>query len=158
MPIIIDGHNLLWTVRESDEDHDSPGDLQLCHIIARYLRIVAEKGHIVFDGTGPPDIRAFDNINNLEVSFSGINSDADSVIEKKVAASTDPRRLVVVSSDRRLRIAARAAKASAVKADVFWKDVNRRLNQSRRTREPGEKRHGLSEGETDRWLEIFGME
>ena len=158
MPIIIDGHNLLWTVCKSDKDENSPTDLQLCHIVARYLRIVAEKGHIVFDGTGPPDIRPFDNISNLEVSFSGMNSDADTVIEKKVAASTDPRRLVVVSSDRRLRAAARAAKASAVKSDVFWNDVNRRLNQSRKNREPGAKRHGLSEGETDKWLKIFGVE
>jgi predicted RNA-binding protein with PIN domain len=158
MPIIIDGHNLLWSVRKTDEDQDSPTDLQLSHILARYLKIVGEKGTIVFDGPGPPDKRPFDNISYLEVIFSGADRDADSVIEKKVAADSDSRRLVVVSSDRRLRAAARAAKASAVKADVFWNDVNRRLNQSRKTREPGEKRHGLSEGETDQWLEIFGMQ
>ena len=114
--------------------------------------------HIVFDGTGPPDIRAFDNIRNLEVSFSGADREADFVIERKITASTDPRRLVVVSSDRRLRAAARAAKASAIKSEAFWNDLNRHLNQTGKNPEPSEKRQGLSDGETEQWLRIFDIE
>jgi predicted RNA-binding protein with PIN domain len=158
MPIIIDGHNLLWMLQKSSKDPDSISDLKLCHIVARYLKLVSEKGHIVFDGTGPTDKRAFDNISNLEVSFSGLAREADEVIEKKITASTDPRRLVVVSSDRRLRAAARAAKASAIKSEAFWKDLNRHLNQAGKNPEPRAKRQGLSDGETEQWLRIFDIE
>ncbi len=158
MPIIIDGHNLLWMLRRSSNELDSLTDLKLCHIITRYLRLVSEKGHIVFDGTGPKDQRAFDNITNLEVSFSGLGREADEVIEEKILASTDPKRLTVVSSDRRLRAAARAAKASAIKSEAFWSDLNRHLNQPGKNREPSQKQQGLSEGETQQWLKIFGMD
>ena len=123
MPIIIDGHNLLWMLQKSGNQFDSLTDLKLCHIITRYLRLVSEKGHIVFDGTGPKDQRAFDNISNLEVSFSGLGREADEVIEKKITASTDPRRITLVSNDRRLRAAARAAKASAIKTEAFWNSI-----------------------------------
>jgi predicted RNA-binding protein with PIN domain len=157
MPIIIDGHNLLWMLRRSGNEFDSLTDLKLCHIVAKYLSLVSEKGHIVFDGTGPKDKRAFDNISNLEVSFSGLGREADSVIERKITASTDPRRLTVVSSDRRLRTAARAAKASAIKSEAFWNDLNRHLNQAGKNPEPRAKRQGLSEGETQQWLKIFGI-
>ncbi|MHC4213128.1 MAG: NYN domain-containing protein [Planctomycetota bacterium] len=154
MPIIIDGHNLLWMLRRSSKEPDS----KLCHIITRYLRLVSEKGHIVFDGTGPKDQRAFDNISNLEVSFSGMAKEADEVIEEKILASTDPRRLTVVSSDRRLRAAARAAKASAIKSEAFWNDLNRHLNQPGKNREPRAKQNGISDSETQQWLELFGMD
>jgi predicted RNA-binding protein with PIN domain len=158
MPIIIDGHNLLWMLQKSGNEFDSLTDLKLCHIITRYLRLVSEKGHIVFDGTGPKDQRAFDNIGNLEVSFSGLGREADAVIEEKISASTDPKRITLVSNDRRLRAAARAKKASAIKTEAFWSDLNRHLNQPGKNPEPSEKQQGLSDGETQQWLEIFGMD
>jgi predicted RNA-binding protein with PIN domain len=182
MPFIIDGHNLRWSIREvgpvrsnplrsrggrdrnkrasngAGEDFEAITDLQLCHIVGRYLGLIGEKGEIVFDGTGPPDKSGFDNINNLEVSFAGLTGDADTVIEDKIRASTAPRRLTVVSSDRRLKAAARARKAAAVKSDVFWTNLQKRLGQSRTIKEPPAKRCGISESETKQWLEFFGLE
>jgi predicted RNA-binding protein with PIN domain len=169
--IIIDGHNLLHSIHKEDSWHGFAArestakmavphisDVQLCHIIGRYLKLIGEKGEIVFDGTGPRDKSGFDNINNLEVFFSGLRSDADTVIESKIKANTAPKRLTIVSSDRRLRDAARKRKATVVKSQVFWDNLCRELTQKKKTKpEPAGKRHGLSDGETEEWLKIFGL-
>jgi len=105
--VIIDGHNLLWAIQGAGEGFESISDVQLCHILGRYLKLTGEKGEIIFDGTGPTDKSRFDNISNLEVFFAGLATDADTVIEYKIRASTAPRRLTVVSSDQRLQKAAR---------------------------------------------------
>lgn len=156
--IIIDGHNLLWAVQKASEQAESISDIQLCWIVGRYLKQTGETGEIIFDGTGPTDKRGFDNIANLLVLFVGQASDADTVIEEKIRACTAPRGLTVVSSDRRLRRAAQARKATAVKSEVFWKDVAKQLSRKKAPREPAEKRIGLTESETQQWLEIFGIE
>ena len=121
--------------------------------------MVSEKGEIIFDGIGPPDKTGFDNISNLEVFFAGRGTDADTVIECKIKANTAPKRLTVVSSDNKLRRAAHARKAAAVKSEVFWSNVHKQLSRGRKnTSEPAAKRQGLTEGETKQWLKFFGLE
>jgi predicted RNA-binding protein with PIN domain len=130
----------------------------LTDIIGRYLKLIGEKGEVVFDGTGPRDKGGFDNISNLEVFFAGLRSDADTVIEDKIKASTAPKRLTIVSSDRRLRDAARKRKATAVKSQVFWDNVHKQLSRKNKVKEPPAKREGISESETDQWLKFFDLE
>ena len=156
--IIIDGHNLLHSIVNISEEAESINDVQLCCIISRYLRAIREKGEIIFDGTGPRDKSQFDNIANLEVLFAGLGSDADTVIENKIKASTAPKRLSIVSSDRRLRDAARARRATAVKSEIFWGNLQKQLKRKKPVKEPEAKRVGLSESETKQWLEFFGIE
>jgi len=157
MPVIIDGHNLLHAIRKAEENPHVIGDLELCWIIGRYLKLTGEKAEIIFDGTGPRDKSGFDNISNLEVFFAGQGS-ADMVIEDKIKASTAPRRLTIISSDRRLRKAAQTRKATAVKSEVFWKDVQKQFRRKKPPKEPVEKRLGLTESKTKQWLEFFGLE
>ena len=156
--IIIDGHNLLHSIQELEEGSEPISDVQLCRILGRYLKLTGEKGEIIFDGIGPRDKSGFDNINNLEVFFAGRGSDSDTVIEDKIRASTAPRRLTIVSSDRRLLKAARAGEATAVKSQVFWNNLQKQLRRKKPIKEPPAKRRGLSEGETKQWLEFFGLE
>ena len=158
MPLIIDGHNLRWSIQKASEESNSITDLQLCHIVGRYLKLIGERGEIVFDGVGPPDKGGFENIGNLEVLFAGLASDADTVIEDKIRASTAPKRLTIVSSDRKVQAAARARKAEVVKSDVFWTNLQKRLSRRKTVREPSAKRWGLSESETEQWLRLFGLE
>ena len=158
MPIIIDGYNLLWSVQEAGDGPEPISDVQLCHIIGRFLKASGENGEIIFDGTGPPDKSGFDNISNLEVFFSGLSTDADTVIENKIRANTAPKRLTVVSSDRRLRDAARARKAISIKSQDFWNNVQKQLSRKRTSKEPAAKQLGLSKGETEQWLKFFDLE
>lgn len=155
---IIDGHNLLHAIIKIDENAGAITDVQLCRIIDYYLQLTGQKGELVFDGTGPREKEAFDSLGNLEIFFAGIRSDADTVIEDKISVNTAPKRLIVVSSDRRVRKAARARKAESIKSEQFWNDLSKQVNKKRPVREPDAKRQGLSEGETKKWLEIFGIE
>jgi predicted RNA-binding protein with PIN domain len=158
MPVVIDGHNLLRSIQKVCEGLESISDVQLCHIISRYLKLTGQKGEIVFDGTGPPDKGRFDNITNLEVFFAGPGTDADRVIEDKIKVNTAPRRLTIVSSDRRLRNAARARKAAVVKSEAFWDNLRRRMDRRTTAKEPAAKRLGITDGETEQWLRFFGIQ
>jgi hypothetical protein len=93
----------------------------------------------------------------LEVSFAGLKTDADSIIEDRIRVNTAPKRLTVVSTDRRLRDAARARRATIVKSQDFWYNVQKQLSRRKETKEPPEKRRGLTEAETERWLRLFGL-
>ena len=157
MPFIIDGNNLLQSVQKAGEDLAALSAERLCRIIGRYLKAVGEKGEIVFDGTGPRDKSGFDNISDLEVSFAGLKTDADSIIEDRIRVNTAPKRLTVVSTDRRLRDAARARRSTIVKSRDFWYNVQKQLSRRKETKEPPEKRRGLTEAETERWLRLFGL-
>jgi len=156
--IIIDGYNLLHSIRKANEDSDAISDIQLCRIVDIFLTQTGQKGEVIFDGTGPPDKSKFDNTSKLEVFFAGPGRDADTVIENKIKASTAPRRLTVVSSDRRVLQAARARRATAIKSNVFWDNLQRQLSRKKTAREPPAKRRGLSESETEQWLKFFGLE
>lgn len=156
--LIIDGNNLLHAIYNTAGDSGAISDVGLCKAVASFLGLKSEKGEIIFDGTGPPDKTGFDNIGNLEVSFAGPGTDTDTVIEDKIAASTAPKSLTIVSSDRRLRKAARARKAVSIKSEVFWADLQKQLSRKRAVREPAAKRQGISESETKQWLEFFGLE
>jgi len=156
--IIIDGYNLLHSIRKVDEGHESISDVALCKFIGRYLKQIGEAGEIIFDGTGPRDKSGFDNISNLEVFFAGLGTDTDTIIEDKIKIDTAPKRLTIVSSDRRLRKAAQARKATVVKSEVFWNNLQKQLSRKKGVREPAAKRQGLTDGETKQWLEFFGLE
>lgn len=155
--VIIDGYNLLRSVQKA-EDFKSISDVHLCRLIGRYLKLIGENGEIIFDGTGPRDKGGFDDISNLEVFFAGLATDADHVIEDKIRVNTAPKRLTVVSNDRRIAKSAQARKATMVKSEVFWDELQKQLSRKRTTKEPTEKRRGLSESETEQWLEFFGLE
>jgi predicted RNA-binding protein with PIN domain len=155
MPFLIDGYNLLWAVQKNGDGMEAIEDIELCRILGSYFVLVGQRAEIIFDGTGPPEKNAFDNIKGLEVFFSGPNRDADSVIEDKIKSDSAPRRLVVISSDNRLRKAAHIRKASSVKSELFWKEVYKVINRKKKESEPPGKRGGISEGETEQWLRYF---
>lgn len=160
MPVIIDGYNLLWAIQYTAEDSGTLTDLQMCCTLGRYFTAKGERGEVVFDGTGPPDKEQFFNIDALDVSFVGFRTDADTVIENKIAASTAPKRLRIVSNDRRIKDSARRRKAQTIGSEEFWKEVKRVLSKKSKSEadQPYFKKHGISESETDMWMEYFGFE
>jgi len=156
---IIDGDNLLWALRQTLEEREITTELEMCRVLSRYFASTGEPGQVVFDGAGPADRSDFDTIANPEIIFAGFSRDADSVIEERLKVNTSPRRLTVVSSDRRLRKAAATRKATAVKSEEFWEQVRREIGRKKpRKTEPQEKKEGLSESETDKWMETFGLD
>ena len=157
MPVIIDGHNLLWAV-QGIEDDPSITDIGLCRVLDRYFGLVGQNVEIIFDGTGPLNTSEFAGIRNLQVSFSGRSSDCDTVIEQRILDSTAPGHLTIVSTDRRLRDAADDRKAVSVKVEDFWDEVKKKLSRQRPDKEPPGKRYGLTQSETELWMRIFHLE
>ena len=49
MPILIDGHNLLYAVRGITEGQ-IVSEIQLCSLISDYFRQTKQRGEIIFDG------------------------------------------------------------------------------------------------------------
>jgi predicted RNA-binding protein with PIN domain len=156
---IIDGNNLLWAIREKFDEREIGTEIELCRVLGRFFAATAEEGQIVFDGAGPADKSEFNTIDNIEVHFAGFHKDSDSVIEEKIKADSAPRRLTVVSSDRRLRKAAGLRRATAIKSEDFWAEVRKELLRKKpRRKEPMEKKEGLTESETDRWMDLFDLD
>ena len=157
MPVIIDGYNLLRSIQNIEES-TFISDIGLCRILDSYFGLAGDKAEIIFDGIGPPNKSEFSNIKNIEISFSGRTSDCDTIIEHRIQDSTAPKRLTIVSSDRRLRDAARRRKAASVKSEDFWEMMKKQLSRRRPGKEPAAKRSGLTESETELWLETFGLD
>jgi len=157
MPVIIDGHNLLWLIRNQEEDKTIT-DVALCRVLDVYFGLTREYAEIIFDGIGPPDKTAFDSIKNMEITFSGRATDCDTLVENRISDSTAPKRLVIVSSDRRLRDAADKRKAIAIKSEDFWDEVQKRISKHKPGKEPAQKRKGLTQSETELWLKEFGID
>lgn len=98
--LIIDGYNLLY------QDEALAGvrhDLQVARqqLVRRVERVapdMARRVSVVFDGRERGRDAAFDAV-NFEVLFSPSDRTADAVIERMVADSDNPGRILVVTSD-----------------------------------------------------------
>lgn len=159
MPYLIDGYNLLRAIQKFEEFAHFT-EVHLCQAIADYLLCVRDRGHVIFDGLGPPDKRELGGIRGIEVYFSGEGHEADDIIEQKILDNSAPKSLVVVSSDRRIRTAAAKRKATAILSELFWEGLLAELEKAskRPAPEPYEKRHGLTDRETDLWLDAFDID
>lgn len=157
MPVIIDGYNLLRSVQKIEE-YQSLDEASLCRIISEYLVRVRAYGQIIFDGTGPRDKSELSGIDNIEVYFSGVDLEADDIIEEKIEEYSAPKNMVVVSTDRRIRAAATKRKSTSVTSDIFWMSMIEQLDRKKPTPMPKEKRHGITETEADAWMDEFDLE
>ena len=93
-----------------------------------------------------------DGAPRVQRRFAGAGRDADSEIERLIAASTAPRRLVVVSSDHRIRRAAE-------KRDAEWVESPRFLSQILKDAErPGRDRSTLSPEDERDIMRAFGVD
>ncbi len=158
MPYLIDGHNLLWSIFKNDEHFEPVDDAGLVSTVSLYCQDMGDYAEVVFDGIGPPNKRPFKQIAQVDVIFSGQGIEADYVIEYKIAMCQSPKKLCVVSDDRRVRHAAKKARAQPIRSDDFWAQVLKRLLRKRGPKEPLGKRHGVTDSETREWLRQFGLE
>ena len=160
MAIIVDGYNVLHASRWLRSAWKGVDRAEFCHLLGRLARHSGEKITVVFDAMpSEPDVgggKALD----VEVVFSGHGRTADEVIIQIINASSGPRDLTVVSSDRQIKAAARSRRCKTRGAGEFIKASARELEQaqSKQHLEPTEKEKGLSRRETDQWLSEFGID
>jgi predicted RNA-binding protein with PIN domain len=85
-----------------------------------------------------------------------LNEEADDYIEREIAHDSAPARLVVVSSDRRLREAARRRGCESWVCGEYidWLDRTQK-ERSRPKRSEDDKPTGMSDNERKSWEELF---
>lgn len=160
MPFLIDGYNVYHAATKLSEEWSRITPSTMCEFIAQDMERLGDLATIVFDGARPRGISTEPNgFDCLKVIYSGPKSDADTLMEQFIQKNTAPRRLTVVSSDNRIRRIARRRKATSLAAPEYLGDLIKRLQQPpRQPKEPREKRHGVPEGQLNRWLELFGID
>ena len=158
MPFLIDGYNLLRAIQKLDEQFDVLDEAGLCRILSEYLKRKRSHAQVIFDGLGPPDKSDLSGFGKVEVYFSGQELEADDVIEDKILSNTAPKRLVVISTDRRIRAAAGKRKAISVRSELFFDEMEKTLERKIATPEPHEKRGGLTEAEAQQWIDFFDID
>jgi len=154
MPFLVDGNNLYHALRKAGIDAGRP---KICQLLAN-LAVGKETVTVVFDGRRPRGWLVLEPAaEKVEVLFSDA-APADNIIIERIAAHTAPRRLVVVSTDRRVRQAARRRRCQIALSEEF---VGPLLAASQapapRPREPGAKFRGLDEKESRQWMKEFGF-
>jgi predicted RNA-binding protein with PIN domain len=156
MPILIDGYNLLRAAQSWLEQTEW-AEAELCMLLRDYLRRSRQQGTIIFDGIGPRKKERLQGEGSLQIVFSGQGIEADAVIEQLILENTAAKRLIVVSSDRRISSAAKRRKCQTIKAADFWALICEMTEKPLPVREPKEKQRGIGESETQRWLNVFGL-
>jgi predicted RNA-binding protein with PIN domain len=151
MPYLIDGHNLIPKVGLR---LDSPDDeLELVAILQDFARLKRQQVEVYFDGApiGQAGTRRFGTI---RAHFVRLGQTADDAIRGRLLRmEKDARNWIVVSSDREVQSAARAAQAQSISAEEFV-NLLRGAQGTRSKSNPSEKK--LSAAEVDEWMKIFG--
>lgn len=159
MPFLIDGYNLYHAARKITEEWSQLVPMALCRMIAEDMQRLRDGAIVVFDGAAPRGRPAdVEPVGYVRIVYSGPKSDADTVLEQMIQQNTAPRRLAVVSTDRRVRQAARRRRAVSLRSEEYLLSLVRRLDQPPRRGDPPEKRQGVPEGQLNEWLEMFGIE
>jgi predicted RNA-binding protein with PIN domain len=117
---------------------------------------------VVFDASMPPgDFRLEEQYRGLQVLFALGDENADARIERLIAAHSTPKALTVVSSDHRIRQAAKRRKAAVLTAEEYWDRIDdlkeRQSHRDEPQAEQGE-RTPADQPNDDKalWYEVFG--
>ena len=124
--LIIDGYNLMHVTRFKPRG-TSDGELKRCRegmLALLATQLSAEQyGRItvVFDSDrAPRHLPARIRWRHLDVVFARDENSADDLIVRLVRGSTNPKQLIVVSSDHRVQVATQRRRATAVDSDRWF--------------------------------------
>lgn len=165
MSLIIDAYNVL------PHAHLLPGKLAdvgaagLCKLIQR-VGVAHGRAYVVCDGLPRRHSNVLKNVGTsrkegdelwetfgrVELIYAGGGKDADTLIEKLIAADSAPRKLFVVSDDHRIQRAASKRGATVVPSPDFVRRLATALKLA-----AGRGSHPVPSGpaETEDWLQKF---
>jgi len=165
MRVLVDGYNVLFTLhllpRPGGAAALQVARQRLLDLIHAHLGLAARDVLVIFDAReapkGVPDAYAY---HGIKVLFAKERKEADDLIELLIQQESVPRRLTVVSSDQRLRLAATRRGAQAVRAEEFleWMEKQAAAERLRSTRPatPDDHAAEATPAEPDHWLKEFG--
>ncbi|MFG0294660.1 MAG: NYN domain-containing protein [Maioricimonas sp. JB045] len=161
--LLIDGYNLMHAVGLARRRY-GPGDLErsrdrLLKWLSRNLRDSERlRTTVVFDAKDAPVAGNLDlHFRDMTIRFAGKEAEADDLIEALIEYHSAPKRLIVVSGDRRLQRAARRRRAIAIDSERFHAELMLRAEDiDQGPRQPDPKRDAaISDSEMAAWLATF---
>lgn len=147
MPLLIDGHNLIGRM-DGLSLADPDDEAALVERVRRYCRRHRRRATVVFDCGLPGGPSCLLSSPEVEVLFAPTGSNADALIRHLLRQERDPAGLLVISSDRAIRAAARARGARTMTAEAFAAQLT--------VKPPRESEKPQQEGNVKEWLEVFG--
>lgn len=160
--LIIDAYNLLHApmpVALAGLD-----EARLCHLLGSRSQSPRQSDRVVIvcDGRPKPLGLTKSPVESVELRYSGPNRSADDVIIEMIDSSTAPRSLIIVSSDRQIRRAARRRRATSLTAQQFIGRLAASLSSRHlKERAAGKKKADvgpLTSDEVRNWLNTFAID
>jgi hypothetical protein len=149
MAIIIDAYNVLHCTHVLPSRHAMMGLGEMCRLLTESRW---RDGPMIVACDGTPGHPPLEPPPEVQLVYSGPNSDADTLIEQHIAQTSAPRHLTVVSNDRRLHRAARRRKARVMPAEQFlW------LLVSPPTQTTTQPQPDPQPDDTESWMAEFGL-
>lgn len=148
MPVLIDGHNLIGRLpdlRLDDPDDEAKLVLRLKGYAARTRKRVT----VVFDQGLPGGPSLALSGGGVKVVFAPAGGSADDLLMTRIRRASQPRELIVVSSDRRVMAAAEARGARVVRAEEFAAQLEVPVLHE------GDSDVHLSKDEVAQWIKEF---
>ncbi|MDX2038402.1 MAG: NYN domain-containing protein [Isosphaeraceae bacterium] len=173
MRILIDGYNLMHAAGRLNGKLGPDGLRKVRHRFLNELAslldpVDAHQTAIVFDAAAAPEhLAPRQRHKGIEVIFAVGEPTADEMLENLIKAHLEPKRLHVVSSDNRVRLAATKRRARVSSSDEFLTYLDRLKQRATRERSrsdsddppesapPLERPASVSEAESAFWLEEF---
>ena len=149
MPYLIDGHNLIPKMGLRLDSMDD--EMELIAILQEYCRIERKQVEVYFDGA-PAQQAGTRKHGSVTAHFVPLKSTADNAIRNRLKTmGKSARNWSVVSSDHRVQLEAREARAEIISSDVFASTLKQARNSAPK---PTDNRK-LSSQEVDDWLKLF---
>ncbi len=154
MAYLIDGHNLVPHIANL-ELHDVDDELQLVKILQEFCTIRQQRAEVFFDNA-PAGQAGQQSFGLVTAQFVRRGSSADNAIRRRLSKlGKVARNWTVVSSDREVQRAAKAAGARVIGSQDFASH----LATIHASRDPETLSDvPLSADEVDAWMRIFGEE
>ncbi len=153
MPFLIDGHNLIPHVPGLSLQHIDD-EVQLIQRLQAHHQRSGKKIEVYFDNA-PAGYQRTQRFGSVTAHFVRRGSSADEAIRGRLQKlGRAARTWTVVSSDRQVQAAARAALANVVSSENFAVGL---ADQAETPPDPGTRAQvDLSPEEVDEWLRLFG--
>ena len=152
MPYLIDGHNLIpkLGLRLASMDDEEA----LISRLQEFCRLRRAQVEVFFDGA-PPGQATTRRAGAVTAHFVHQESSADAAIEIQLARlGKAAKNWTVVSSDRRVQRAARAAHANVLSSEEFTREISRVQAMSTSL---SKHEATIAPDEVDEWLDFFNQ-
>jgi predicted RNA-binding protein with PIN domain len=161
MSYLIDGYNLLYAMGLLRGRAGPTGlhkaRLGLLGFLSGSYGEEASAVTVVFDAANaPPDVPEEQDYRGIHVCFAVREQQADDLIEELIRHDSAPRRLMVVSDDRRLQQAAQRRHCTVLGCAEYLELLERRRHERRQPKpDAAAKPKRMSREEQEHWLRAF---